>query len=96
MRLDPLPEAWTKRLRPCPPSAKLVYVMLATEGELTQGQLAAETVLPERTVRNALEQLTETGLVTARPCSYDPAGGCIRLRLPDGTRNSSGQHDFIK
>jgi transcription initiation factor IIE alpha subunit len=48
--------------------------MLATEGELTQGQLAAETVLPERTVRNALEQLTETGLVTARPCTTPQAG----------------------
>jgi len=71
MRLDSLPDAQAERLRACPPSAKLVYITLATEGALTQHQLATETMMPQRTVRTALGQLTEAGLVTARPYPYD-------------------------
>mgnify|MGYP000669336943 CR=1 FL=1 len=71
MRLDALPDDQAKRLRACPPSAKLVSLMLATEGALTQEQLSTETMLSQRTVRNALDQLTEAGIVTARPCPYD-------------------------
>jgi DNA-binding MarR family transcriptional regulator len=71
MRLDSLSDAQAKRLRACPPSAKLVSITLATEGALTQKQLATETMMPQRTVRNALEQLIEVGLVTTRPCPYD-------------------------
>jgi DNA-binding MarR family transcriptional regulator len=49
-----------------PPSAKLVAKTLAYEGELTQSQLAEETLLPGRTVRHALSQLESEDLVTSR------------------------------
>jgi len=46
-------------------------LLLANEGPLTQGQLATDTTVPQRTVRNALETLSDAGLVTARPCAHD-------------------------
>lgn len=45
------------------PSAKLVYKVLAEEGQLTQSQLASHTLLAPRTVRYALNKLKETGIV---------------------------------
>jgi len=71
MRLAALSDTQAKRLRACPPSAKLAYITLANEGALTQKQLATETMMPQRTVRTALEQLIEVGLVTAQSCPYD-------------------------
>jgi len=71
MRPDALSDAHTDRLRACPPSTKLVYITLANEGALTQKQLATETMMPRRTVRNALDQLTDAGLVTAQSSIYD-------------------------
>ncbi|AGN00687.1 ArsR family transcriptional regulator [Salinarchaeum sp. Harcht-Bsk1] len=49
-----------------PPSAKLVATVLAHEGELTQAQLAEETLLPPRTVRSGLSELDSAGLVDSR------------------------------
>jgi DNA-binding Lrp family transcriptional regulator len=46
-----------------PPSAKLVYKILEYEGGLTQSQLATETMLPPRTVRDALSRLEDAGIV---------------------------------
>lgn len=40
-----------------PPSAKLVYMVLDHEGELTQRGIAEHTRLAPRTVRNALSEL---------------------------------------
>lgn len=58
----------TDRLESLPPSAKLVYKILEYEGpELTQEELAEETLLPQRTVRNALYELDDMGLVEDRP-----------------------------
>lgn len=51
------------RLRELPPSAKLVARVLRTEGPLAQGDLAEESLLPERTVRYALNRLEECDLV---------------------------------
>lgn len=51
------------RLRELPPSAKLVARVLETEGPLAQGELAEESLLPERTVRYALNRLEERDLV---------------------------------
>lgn len=53
-------------VRELPPSAKLVYKALEYEGTMTQGQLAAETLLPRRTVRAALSRLDEAGAVEER------------------------------
>ena len=49
-----------------PPSAKLVVKTLEYEGDSTQSGLAESTLLPPRTVRYALTQLEEHGLVTSR------------------------------
>lgn len=59
-------DATRSTLEELPPSAKLVYKTLEYEGPLTQGELAAESLLPSRTVRYALTTLTDTGLVDER------------------------------
>ncbi|RRJ32837.1 winged helix-turn-helix transcriptional regulator [Halocatena pleomorpha] len=53
-------------LQDCPPSAKLVAKVLEYDGPLTQQELAEETLLPTRTVRYAVSQLDEIGLVHSR------------------------------
>ncbi|MBP2251570.1 DNA-binding MarR family transcriptional regulator [Halarchaeum solikamskense] len=59
-------EEFRERLRDLPPSAKLVAKVLETEEPLSQGQLAEESLLPDRTVRYALNRLDEAGLVDSR------------------------------
>ena len=54
------------RLRELPPSAKLVVKVLETESPMSQGQLAEESLLPDRTVRYALNRLDDEGLVSSR------------------------------
>ena len=59
------PEPLTE-LQDLPPSAKLVAKVLEYEGEMTQSQLAESTLLPRRTVRNAITQLEENEHVESR------------------------------
>lgn len=54
------------RLRELPPSAKLVAKVLESDSPLSQGQLAEESLLPDRTVRYALNRLEDVGLVGSR------------------------------
>ncbi len=54
------------RLRELPPSAKLVAKVLEGASPLSQGQLADESLLPDRTVRYALNRLEEEELVGSR------------------------------
>lgn len=49
-----------------PPSAKLVAKVLEYNERLTQSQLAAETMLPSRTVRYAVTRLEEVDAVESR------------------------------
>ena len=51
------------QLTDVPPSAKLVHWELERNGPATQGQLAEQTLLPQRTVRSALDELEESELV---------------------------------
>lgn len=60
-----------ERLRELPPSAKLVAKVLEDSDPLSQGQLADETLLPDRTVRYALNRLEEAGLIGARHSFQD-------------------------
>ena len=53
-------------LRELPPSAKLVAKVLEDTPPLSQGQLAEESLLPDRTVRYALNRLEEQDLVGSR------------------------------
>ncbi|MFC4548977.1 MULTISPECIES: MarR family transcriptional regulator [Halorussus] len=59
-------EDYRERLRELPPSAKLVAKVLETDAPLSQGQLAEESLLPDRTVRYALNRLEEKDLVDSR------------------------------
>ncbi len=54
-----------------PPSAKLVAVVLEHEGTLSQREIAAESLLPERTVRLGLGQLQEVDVVESRTSLRD-------------------------
>ncbi|WP_224269916.1 MarR family transcriptional regulator [Haloprofundus salinisoli] len=54
------------RLRELPPSAKLVAKVLEGDAPLSQGQLAEESLLPDRTVRYALNRLEKSDLVGSR------------------------------
>jgi len=60
------------RLRELPPSAKLVAKVLEDDAALSQGQLAEESLLPDRTVRYALNRLAEEDLIDSR-YSYQDA-----------------------
>jgi len=59
-------EEFRERLRELPPSAKLVAKVLETDAPLSQGRLAEESLLPDRTVRYALGRLEEANLVGSR------------------------------
>ncbi|WP_049922805.1 winged helix-turn-helix transcriptional regulator [Halopiger djelfimassiliensis] len=64
---EPLSEdEYRERLRELPPSAKLVAKVLESDSPLSQGQLAEESLLPDRTVRYALNRLEDVGLVGSR------------------------------
>lgn len=54
------------RLLELPPSAKLVAKVLESDAPLSQGQLADESLLPDRTVRYALNRLEDSNLVGSR------------------------------
>lgn len=49
-----------------PPSAKLVFIVLQHETECTQSELADETLLPQRTIRYAIERLKKEDVITAQ------------------------------
>lgn len=57
---------YRERLRELPPSAKLVAKVLEIDAPLSQGQLAEETLLPDRTVRYALNRLEDTDIIDSR------------------------------
>jgi len=69
---DPMSDAeFRERLRELPPSAKLVAKVLETDAPLSQGKLAEESLLPDRTVRYALNRLEESELVASRYSFHD-------------------------
>jgi len=63
---EQLSDDFRDRLRELPPSAKLVAKVLKTDAPLSQGQLAEESLLPDRTVRYALNRLEDEDLVDSR------------------------------
>ena len=54
-----------------PPSAKQVFLALASEGPLTQKDLISKTDLPPRTVRYALDRLKGEDMLEERFCFRD-------------------------
>ena len=73
-------DEFEERLRELPPSAKLVAKVLETDGPLSQGQLVEESLLPDRTVRYALNRLDDTDLVTSRYSFQDARKQVYSLR----------------
>jgi DNA-binding MarR family transcriptional regulator len=65
-------EEFDERLKELPPSAKLVAKVLETDAPLSQSGLAEETLLPDRTVRYALNRLDDVELIESR-YSFDDA-----------------------
>jgi len=55
------------KLRDLPASAKLFYKILQHEGNMTQKDLINTSLLPERTVRYALNILLKKGIITPQP-----------------------------
>lgn len=53
-------------LRALPPSAKLVATVLDGSEPLSQGELAEATLLPDRTVRYAINRLDDADLIDNR------------------------------
>lgn len=74
-------QEYRERLRELPPSAKLVAKILETDAPLSQGRLAEESLLPDRTVRYALNRLEETGIVESRYSIHDARKQVYKLRL---------------
>ncbi len=73
-------EEYRERLVELPPSAKLVAKVLETDAPLSQGQLAEESLLPDRTVRYALNRLEEVDIVTSRYSFRDARKQVYSLR----------------
>ncbi|QLC35756.1 winged helix-turn-helix transcriptional regulator (plasmid) [Halarchaeum sp. CBA1220] len=68
------------------PSSKLVYHALEHYDVTTQSEIADVTLLPERTVRDALAQLRDADIVDRVP---DPTDGRRRVyRLTSGDENT--------
>lgn len=72
-----------------PPSAKLVAKMLEYEGDSTQSELAESTLLPPRTVRYALTELEENGIVSSRISFMDARQRIYSLNSSDGQHLST-------
>ena len=68
-------------VRDLPPSAKLVAVVLEHNGTLTQRELAAESLLPERTVRLGLEKLQQADVIESRTSLQDARKRLYSLSL---------------
>jgi DNA-binding MarR family transcriptional regulator len=73
-------EEYRDRLRDLPPSAKLVAKILEVDAPQSQGQLAEESLLPDRTVRYALNRLEETSIVESRHSVQDARKQVYKLR----------------
>jgi DNA-binding MarR family transcriptional regulator len=65
------PDEFEARLRELPPSAKLVAKVLEIDAPLSQSQVADESLLPDRTVRYALNRLEEQNLIVSRYSFHD-------------------------
>jgi len=62
-----------------PPSAKLIYKCLEENGSATQRELVAESRLPMRTTRYALDRLESADLVESETDLQDARRRCYYL-----------------
>lgn len=78
---EPAIDAPEATLRELPPSAKLVVKVLEYHEALTQRELATETLLPQRTVRDAVARLEEADLIESRFSFVDARKRLYSLRV---------------
>ncbi|WP_321113083.1 MarR family transcriptional regulator [Halorussus salinisoli] len=71
----------TDALLNLPPSAKLIVKVLKYNETMTQGQLVEESLLPDRTVRYALNRLDDEGLLHSEFSLTDARKRCYSLDL---------------
>lgn len=83
-------EGTRELLAPLPPSAKLVYYVLDEEGRFDQTGLAEETRLSTRTVRFAVEKLSDVGLVEEGLCPRD-ARRSVYATVPESERSAEAE-----
>ncbi|MFB6360794.1 MAG: ArsR family transcriptional regulator [Halobacteriales archaeon] len=74
-----------------PPSAKLVYKVLEYNGPLTQKAIVEESMLSPRTVRYALERLSEIDAVTEDVYFADARQNLYELAPGDGTETGEAE-----
>lgn len=81
-------------VREMPPSAKLVFKVLETEGEMTPKRLVEETYLPPRTVRYALSALEEKDVLETRFNFVDARQKLYAIKeLPNTDQEIVGRKD---
>ncbi|HWG92478.1 MAG TPA: winged helix-turn-helix transcriptional regulator, partial [Candidatus Thermoplasmatota archaeon] len=73
-------------LADAPPSAKFIFKLLQYEGGLTQQEIVRESNLSVRTVRNALNYLTQEGVLAKEPSLRDARQEVYNLRERVGKR----------
>ena len=75
-----------------PPSAKLVALVLEHNGTISQQELAAESLLPERTVRIGLEELQQVDVIESRTSLRDARKRLYTLTVESTSEtHSSGE-----
>jgi NAD+ kinase len=70
-----------KDLLSVPPSAKLILKTLEYEGALSQKDLSARTMLPERTVRLSVSHLLDLGYVKKKTSMRDARQKIYELKI---------------
>lgn len=74
-----------------PPSAKLVYYVISEKGLLTQKAIIDESLLPARTVRDALNRLEDMNAITKQIDLSDPRQRLYESDLDDRGDFQSGE-----
>lgn len=71
-----------EKLERLPPSAKLVFKVLETKGQMTQKEIINETILPSRTVRYAINRLKEEEILMERFYFIDSRQSLYEIKRP--------------
>lgn len=74
-----------------PPSAKLVYKVLEYNGALTQKEIVEESMLSQRTVRDALGRLRSVDVVTEKVYIPDARQNLYELTVADPEQETPAQ-----
>lgn len=75
-------DVYTKKIERLSPSVKLVFKVLEYKGLMTQKELVAESYLPPRTVRYALNRLKKEGILEERLYYKDARQSLYGVKTP--------------